>query len=185
MGLGKRRRDLTWSDGPRCPKRGFLRFLSILSSGGGARPQSFFSGTTERRWGLRTAPGGVEGGGGGLARMGGRIEGKGDRVMGGHRGFMRGFAAFGRGRPGWECGVGGGEGGGVGGGGRGGGGWGWGGGGGGWGVGRRARRGDVKFFILEILAEGPRHGYDVIAALEQRSGGRYRPSPGSVYPTLQ
>jgi DNA-binding PadR family transcriptional regulator len=43
----------------------------------------------------------------------------------------------------------------------------------------------VKYFILEILAEGPRHGYDIISALEQKSGGRYRPSPGSVYPTLQ
>jgi DNA-binding PadR family transcriptional regulator len=43
----------------------------------------------------------------------------------------------------------------------------------------------VKYFILEILAEGPRHGYDIIAALEQKTGGRYRPSPGSVYPTLQ
>jgi DNA-binding PadR family transcriptional regulator len=43
----------------------------------------------------------------------------------------------------------------------------------------------VKFFILEILEEGPRHGYDIITALEQKSGGRYRPSPGSVYPTLQ
>lgn len=53
---------------------------------------------------------------------------------------------------------------------------------GGWG---RAKRGDVKFFILEVLAEGPRHGYDIIAALEEKSGGRYRPSPGSVYPTLQ
>jgi DNA-binding PadR family transcriptional regulator len=52
---------------------------------------------------------------------------------------------------------------------------------GGW----RARRGDVKFFILEVLAGGPRHGYDIIAALEEKSGGRYRPSPGSVYPTLQ
>lgn len=53
------------------------------------------------------------------------------------------------------------------------------------GGGRRARRGDVKFFILEVLAQGPRHGYDVIAALEEKTGGRYRPSPGSVYPTLQ
>ena len=43
----------------------------------------------------------------------------------------------------------------------------------------------MKYFILEILAEGPRHGYDIISALEQKSGGRYRPSPGSVYPTLQ
>ena len=53
------------------------------------------------------------------------------------------------------------------------------------GEGPRARRGDVKYFILEVLEEGPRHGYDIIAALEQKSGGRYRPSPGSVYPTLQ
>src|SRR5262245_23199000 len=52
----------------------------------------------------------------------------------------------------------------------------------GWG---RARRGDVKFFILDVRSAGPRHGYDIIAALEQKSGGRYRPSPGSVYPTLQ
>ena len=51
--------------------------------------------------------------------------------------------------------------------------------------GGRARRGDVKFFILDVLSSGPRHGYDIIAALEQKSGGRYRPSPGSVYPTLQ
>src|SRR5262249_43187963 len=57
----------------------------------------------------------------------------------------------------------------------------------GWGRGEgpRARRGDVKYFILEVLAQGPRHGYDVIAALEEKTGGRYRPSPGSVYPTLQ
>lgn len=52
---------------------------------------------------------------------------------------------------------------------------------GGW----RARRGDVKFFVLDVLIAGPRHGYDIIAALEEKSGGRYRPSPGSVYPTLQ
>jgi DNA-binding PadR family transcriptional regulator len=43
----------------------------------------------------------------------------------------------------------------------------------------------VKYFILEILEQGPRHGYDIISALEQKTGGRYRPSPGSVYPTLQ
>lgn len=48
----------------------------------------------------------------------------------------------------------------------------------------RARRGDIKFLILEVLAEGPRHGYDIITELENRSNGRYRPSPGSVYPTL-
>jgi DNA-binding PadR family transcriptional regulator len=47
----------------------------------------------------------------------------------------------------------------------------------------RARRGDIKFAILEALAERPRHGYDVIAALAEARGGN-RPSPGSVYPTL-
>ena len=57
----------------------------------------------------------------------------------------------------------------------------------GWGHGEgpRTRRGDVKFFILEVLEKGPRHGYDVISALEEKTGGKYRPSPGSVYPTLQ
>jgi DNA-binding PadR family transcriptional regulator len=39
--------------------------------------------------------------------------------------------------------------------------------------------------LLELLAEQPRHGYDLIKELEQRYGGFYRPSPGSVYPTLQ
>ena len=48
----------------------------------------------------------------------------------------------------------------------------------------RARRGDIKYLILEVLAAGPRHGYDIITALEEKSNGRYRPSPGSVYPTL-
>src|SRR6476619_5624011 len=48
----------------------------------------------------------------------------------------------------------------------------------------RMRRGDIKFHLLEILKETPRHGYEVISELEKRSGG-YRPSPGSVYPTLQ
>jgi len=50
---------------------------------------------------------------------------------------------------------------------------------------RRQRRGDIKYVLLELLAEQPRHGYDLIKALEQRSAGFYRPSPGSVYPTLQ
>ena len=47
----------------------------------------------------------------------------------------------------------------------------------------RMRRGDMKFLLLEVLKEGPRHGYDIISELEARSG--YRPSPGSIYPTLQ
>jgi DNA-binding PadR family transcriptional regulator len=48
----------------------------------------------------------------------------------------------------------------------------------------RARRGDVKFLLLEILKEGPKHGYEMITELEARFHG-YRPSAGSVYPTLQ
>jgi DNA-binding PadR family transcriptional regulator len=53
------------------------------------------------------------------------------------------------------------------------------------GGGRRFGRGDLKYVILDLLKEQPRHGYDVIRALEQRFGGFYSPSPGSVYPTLQ
>ena len=48
----------------------------------------------------------------------------------------------------------------------------------------RMRRGDMKFLLLEVLKEGPRHGYEIISELEGRFRG-YRPSPGSVYPTLQ
>lgn len=47
------------------------------------------------------------------------------------------------------------------------------------------RRGDIRLAVLAVLAEEPRHGYDVIRALEERTGGAWRPSPGSVYPTLQ
>lgn len=54
-----------------------------------------------------------------------------------------------------------------------------------WGGGRRARRGDVRAAILALLADQPMHGYDLIRELEERSGGMWRPSPGSVYPTLQ
>ena len=45
--------------------------------------------------------------------------------------------------------------------------------------------GDLKYVILEMLAERPMHGYEVMNALEARTRGCYRPSPGSVYPTLQ
>jgi DNA-binding PadR family transcriptional regulator len=47
------------------------------------------------------------------------------------------------------------------------------------------RRGDVRTAVLAVLSEGPGHGYEVIQALEEKSGGRWRPSPGSIYPTLQ
>ncbi|MGC8634502.1 MAG: PadR family transcriptional regulator [Candidatus Limnocylindrales bacterium] len=53
------------------------------------------------------------------------------------------------------------------------------------GHGRTARRGDVRASILALLAERPMHGYQVIQELETRSEGRWRPSAGSVYPTLQ
>jgi DNA-binding PadR family transcriptional regulator len=49
----------------------------------------------------------------------------------------------------------------------------------------RARRGDVRAGILALLAEESMHGYQIIQELESRSGGWWRPSPGSVYPTLQ
>jgi DNA-binding PadR family transcriptional regulator len=47
------------------------------------------------------------------------------------------------------------------------------------------RRGDIRTAVLAVLAEGPGHGYDVIQRLEDKTGGAWRPSPGSVYPTLQ
>jgi len=53
--------------------------------------------------------------------------------------------------------------------------------------GRAARffeQGDLKYVILRLLDEKPRHGYDIIKELEGRFGGSYAPSPGTVYPTL-
>ena len=49
----------------------------------------------------------------------------------------------------------------------------------------RPRRGDVRLAVLTLLAEQPMHGYQIISELGSRSGGVWRPSPGSVYPTLQ
>lgn len=46
-------------------------------------------------------------------------------------------------------------------------------------------RGDLKFVILRLVSEKPMHGYEVMQALEEESCGCYKPSPGSVYPTLQ
>lgn len=51
--------------------------------------------------------------------------------------------------------------------------------------GRFFGRGDMKFALLELLQERPMHGYEMIKALEEKSGGFYTPSPGSIYPTLQ
>ena len=47
------------------------------------------------------------------------------------------------------------------------------------------RRGEIRPLILSVLTARPMHGYEVIQELEARSGGRWRPSAGSVYPTLQ
>jgi DNA-binding PadR family transcriptional regulator len=49
----------------------------------------------------------------------------------------------------------------------------------------RGRRGNVRAAILALLTERPMHGYEMIQELDQRTGGVWRPSPGSVYPTLQ
>jgi DNA-binding PadR family transcriptional regulator len=45
-------------------------------------------------------------------------------------------------------------------------------------------QGDLKYVILQLLEEKPRHGYEIIKAIEERFGGAYSPSPGTVYPTL-
>lgn len=53
------------------------------------------------------------------------------------------------------------------------------------GGGRRGKRGDVRAAILILLSERAMHGYEMIQEISERSGGLWRPSPGSVYPTLQ
>jgi len=53
------------------------------------------------------------------------------------------------------------------------------------GGGTRMGRGDVRTAVLALLAEKPMHGYQIIQQIEERSGGSWKPSPGSVYPTLQ
>jgi len=45
-------------------------------------------------------------------------------------------------------------------------------------------QGDLKYVVLKLLAEKPRHGYEIIKELEKRFGGAYSPSAGTVYPTL-
>ncbi|UTP39486.1 PadR family transcriptional regulator [Phenylobacterium sp. LH3H17] len=51
-------------------------------------------------------------------------------------------------------------------------------------IGRILDHGDLRFVILALLKEKPSHGYELIRALEERTGGAYRPSPGVIYPTL-
>ncbi len=53
------------------------------------------------------------------------------------------------------------------------------------GRGPRAPRGNVRGAILVLLGEAPMHGYQIIQELERRSEGAWKPSPGSIYPTLQ
>ena len=54
--------------------------------------------------------------------------------------------------------------------------------------GRRSRRmfesGELRLVLLRLIADEPRHGYDLIRAIEELTGGEYAPSPGVVYPTL-
>jgi DNA-binding PadR family transcriptional regulator len=50
---------------------------------------------------------------------------------------------------------------------------------------RFVARGGIRFAILGLLKDKPRHGYDLIRAMEDLSGGLYSPSPGAIYPTLQ
>ena len=51
--------------------------------------------------------------------------------------------------------------------------------------GPRVRRGDVRAAILDVLATEPMNGYQIIQQIAERSGGAWKPSPGSIYPTLQ
>src|SRR3569623_1489608 len=51
-------------------------------------------------------------------------------------------------------------------------------------IGRFLEHGDLRIIVLALIAEQPRHGYELIKELEDRTGGAYRPSPGVIYPTL-
>ena len=59
----------------------------------------------------------------------------------------------------------------------------------GWGRGEGGRRrmfdgGELRLILLKLIEDQPRHGYDLIREIEERSGGAYAPSPGVIYPTL-
>jgi len=45
-------------------------------------------------------------------------------------------------------------------------------------------QGDLRYVLLRLIAESPRHGYELIKAIEEKFGGTYSPSPGVIYPTL-
>src|SRR5229473_3511631 len=51
-------------------------------------------------------------------------------------------------------------------------------------VGRFFEHGDLRWVLLQLIAEKPRHGYELIKAIEDKFGGMYSPSPGVIYPTL-
>lgn len=51
-------------------------------------------------------------------------------------------------------------------------------------LGRLLEHGDLRYVVLALIAEQPRHGYELIKELEDRTGGAYRPSAGVIYPTL-
>ncbi len=51
-------------------------------------------------------------------------------------------------------------------------------------IGRMLAHGDLKVLALALIAEQPRHGYEIIKVIEEKTGGWYSPSPGVVYPTL-
>jgi len=51
--------------------------------------------------------------------------------------------------------------------------------------GRALGHGDLRLLILSLIAETPRHGYDLIQEIETRTGGTYKPSPGVMYPALE
>ncbi|MCX4976198.1 MULTISPECIES: PadR family transcriptional regulator [unclassified Streptomyces] len=100
--------------------------------------------------------------------------GSGHRGRGGFEGRRGAFGPFGPGGPGGPGFGGPGFGPGP-----------WGGRGGRGGPRGRARRGDVRASILALLKDRPMHGYEMIQEIAERSGGAWKPSPGSVYPTLQ
>src|SRR5713226_6184790 len=51
-------------------------------------------------------------------------------------------------------------------------------------LGRVFDHGDLRYVLLQLIAEKPRHGYELIKAIEEKFGGMYSPSPGVIYPTL-